>query len=60
LFIRVGETPLHVALEEKRKQKIRRWVRRAWKAMEEIRLIGLFVETYRRKKKTKRKAVAVA
>ncbi len=60
LFIRVGEAPLHVALEEKRKQKIRRWVRRAWKAMEEIRLVGLFVETYRRKKKAKRKAVAVA
>jgi hypothetical protein len=49
-----------VALEEKRKKKIRRWVRRAWKAMEEMRLIGLFLETYRRKKKTKRKAVAVA
>ena len=49
-----------MAQEEKRKQKIRRWVRRAWKAMEEIGLIGLFVETYRRKKKTKRKAVAVA
>jgi len=60
LFIRVREAPLHVAQEEKRKQKIRRWVRRAWKAMEEIGLIGLFVETYRRKKKTKRKAVAVA
>lgn len=49
-----------MALEEKRKQKIRRWVRRAWKVIEEIRLVGLFVETYRRKKKTKRKAVAVA
>jgi hypothetical protein len=56
----VREEHLHVALEEKRKQKIRRWDRRVWKAKEEIRLIGLFVETYKRKKKVKRKAVAVA
>lgn len=60
LVIRVREEHLHVALEEKRKQKIRRWDRRVWKAKEEIRLIGLFVETYKRKKKVKRKAVAVA